>query len=429
MNTIIPDPVSSCRFQTALEIMNQETDNDVLVNVARLPSEIKNFISSFFTYETKIELLYNKNKEHVFNNKSLSSCLTIKNAEKLYKYAVRNKIYKNNAPYHSRYNYRGYDEHNHGSQLITRLRRMLPSPIHRDFVGSNGRKITAISCHPVVKEICYDVSQYPSIRKNRIGVDLIDSFETLKHIEVPESIDFNYYMKKVAYSLLATTIIYCNTVKTDRIARSQAALLKLNVEKAKREQLRLLKHIEDEKKKAKEDDVLHTSLYRSRIRRAEQLLKERSKYMKYIQEGMTITEAKALVDGKAKEIKEKENQRRKMEKVLTKIPSHADKMQRRIEKQRVIIEREAKKRIKESVRQKKIMTKLAKNAATLARKRAEEKLRKEKQLAIHKKKVDKAIKETVKIANKKYKNSIRIVSNDAIKTGKRFTIVVKKPRA
>lgn len=427
MNTIIPDPVSSCRFQTALEIMNQETGNDVLVNASCLPSEIKNLISSFFTYETKIDLLYSKNKDTVFNNKSLSSCLTIKNAEKLYTYAVKNKIYKKKPPY-QRYNYRNYDEHDKGLQLISRLRGMLPSPIHRDFVGSNGRKITAISCHPVVQEICYDISQHPSIRKNRIGTYLIDSFETLKHIEIPGSIDFNYYMKKVAYYILATTIIYCNTVKTDRIARSQAALLKLTVEKAKREQLRLLKHIEDEKKKAREDDVLHTSLYRSRIRRARKLLKERSKYMTYIQEGMTITEAKALVDSKAKEIKEKENQRRKMEKVLTKIPAHADKMQRRIDKQRASIEKEVAKIIKENVRRKMMMKKLAKNAAVLGRKRVQEKLRKEKQLASHKKRVDKVIKETVKIANKKYKKSIRIVSDDAIKTGNRMTIVVKKSR-
>jgi regulator of replication initiation timing len=117
-----------------------------------------------------------------------------------------------------------------------------------------------------------------------------------------------------------------------------------------------------------------------------------------------------------------------MEKVLTKIPAHADKMQRRIDKQRASIEKEVAKIIKENVRRKMMMKKLAKNAAVLGRKRVQEKLRKEKQLASHKKKVDKVIKETVKIANKKYKKSIRIVSDDAIKTGNRMTIVVKKSR-
>jgi hypothetical protein len=407
--------------------MSEQKDNDIITNVARLPLEMKRTISSFFTYDTKIDILYNKNKESVFNNKSLSSCLTIKNAEKLYTYAVKNKIYRKNPPYQS-YNYRSYDENDEGLKLVSHLRDTLPPPIHRDFVRSNGRKITAISCHPVVQEIRYDVLQHPSIRKNRIGSDLINSFETLKHIEVPGSNDFNYYMKKVAYHLLATTIIYCNTVKADRIDRSQAALLKLTVEKAKREQLRLLKHIEDEKKKARDNDVLHTSLYRSRIRRARQLLKERSKYMSYIQEGMTITEAKALVDGKAKEIKDKEDQRRKMEKILTKIPTHADKMQRRIDKQRASFEKKVAKITKEIVSQKMRMKKLAKNAASLARKRIQEKLRKDKQSANYKKKVDKVIKETVKIAKKKFNNSICIVSDEAVKTGKRMIIVVKKPR-
>jgi len=427
MNTSTSQSVSQPHFQTALEIMNEQKDNDILTNVARLPLEMKRMVSSFFTYDMKIDILYNKNKESVFYNKSLSSYLTIKNAEKLYTYAVKNKIYKKKPPY-QRYNYRSYDEQDKGLQLVSHLRGMLPSPIHHDFVCSNGRKITAISCHPVVYEICDNVSQHPCIRKNRIGTELMRSFETIQHLEVPGSDDFNYYMKKVAYNILATTIIYCNTVKADRIARYQAALLKLTVEKAKREQLRLLKHIEDEKKKARENDVLHTSLYRSRIRRARQLLKERSKYMSYIQEGMTITEAKAIVDGKAKEIKEKENQRRKMEKVLTKIPAHADKMQRRIDKQRASFEKKVSKLTKEIISQKTRMKKLAKNAAALARKRIQENLRKDKQLAIHKKKVDKVIKETVKIAKKKFKNSIHIVSDDAVKTGKRMIIVVKKPR-
>ena len=132
--------------------------------------------------------------------------------------------------------------------------------------------------------------------------------------------------------------------------------------------------------------------------------------------------------GLSLEIKEKENQRRKMEKVLTKIPAHANKMQRRIDKQRASFEKGGAKITKEIVSQRKRMKKLAKNAAVLARKRIQEKLRKEKQLASHKKKVDKVIKETVKIANKKYKKSIRIVSDDAIKTGNRMTIVVKKSR-
>jgi hypothetical protein len=102
-------------------------------------------------------------------------------------------------------------------------------------------------------------------------------------------------------------------------------------------------------------------------------------------------------------------------------------MQRRIDKQRASIEKEVAKITKENVRQKMMMKKLAKNAAALARKRIQENLRKDKQLANHKKKVDKVIKETVKIAKKKFKNSICIVSDEAVKTGKRMTIVVKKP--
>jgi len=187
-------------------------------------------------------------------------------------------------------------------------------------------------------------------------------------------INADYLLSKLAYHLLVSLIIYCDVVKKDRIERSKRALAKLTVKKAIREKKKLQQQLENTKREMQELEEEETENYQTKIHRMGTRFMKENVYMQYVNEGMTLREAKE----KLSRDKENKKQDDKWKKVYIKAVKEAtsnrkkqilinEQNEKKQEKERQR-EENARKKERKEVRKKVIAyMKIAKEAARLAK--------------------------------------------------------------
>jgi len=253
----------------------------------RLPPELKREIIKFVDYDTKCSILLDMNPR-VLNESYLSSILNVKQSHKLYINAVRYKLYYNVSevdPETSR-----YIKYEQRRQMKDDITKTLPPSEMITFKDFDGEIATIKHEHPILRVLKKNISynhDYP--------LSLLSTYKSISNIRTSEHIDFNYYIAKQAYQLLATTIIYCNTVKNYRINRYNLSMKIRDEKKANKDK----NELQDKINKIKQGvETMQTTenenrLYSLKLRRTPTRLEEYEKTMMYINEGMTFKEAKS----------------------------------------------------------------------------------------------------------------------------------------
>lgn len=274
----------------------------------RLPPELKREIIKFVDYDTKCYILLDMNPR-VLNERYLSSILNVKQGHKLYRNAVRYKLYCNVSevePDVSR-----YISSEQKLQMKDDIIKTLPPSEIITFKDFDGEIATLRHEHPILRVLKNKISY------NRdYSLSLLSTYKSLSNIRTIEHIDFNYYIAKQAYQLLATTIIYCNTVKNYRINQYNLSMKIRDEKKAIKDKDELQKKISNTKQYVEtiQTPDNENRLYSLKLRRTTTRLEEYEKTMMYINEGMTFKEAKSKYIDERNNILKEEQQNKLQEK-------------------------------------------------------------------------------------------------------------------
>lgn len=349
--------------------MEYENSSENIQIFEKLPHDMKRYVYKFIDYNTKIDIILN-NKKDFMTNKHLYSILTFEQIKKATDNGLIKKIYS------SKNRWSDYNRLHPTLHLSDEIIHTFPKPVKRKYTNSYGDIVSVKSYHPMLYEICDRIHRVSYIHNGHKAKQIIDGFRTLRNVRsnAVNMIDADYLISKFAYHLLVSLIIYCDVVKKDRIERSKRALAKLTVKKAIREKKKLQQQLENTKREMQQLEEEETENYQTKIHRMGTRFMKENVYMQYVNQGMTLREAKE----KLSRDKENKKQEDKWKKVYIKAVKEATSNRK---KQILINERNEKKQEKERQREemarkkerkevrKKVIAymKIAKEAARLAK--------------------------------------------------------------
>ena len=349
--------------------MEHDNSSENIQIFEKLPHDMKRYVYKFIDYNTKIDIILD-NKKDFMTNKNLYSILTCEQIRKVTDNGLIKKIYT------SKNRWSDYNRLHPTLHLSDEIIDTFPKPVKRKYTDSYGDIVSVKSYHPMLYEICDRIHRVSYIHNGHKAKQIIDGFRTLRNVRsnAQNMIDADYLLSKFAYHLLVSLIIYCEVVKKDRIERSKRALAKLTVKKAIREKKKLQQQLEKTKREMQELEEEETENYQTKIHRMGTRFMKENVYMQYVNQGMTLREAKE----KLSRDKENKKQDDKWKKVYIKAVKEATSNRK---KQILINERNEKKQEKERQREeaarkkerkevrKKVIAymKIAKEAARLAK--------------------------------------------------------------
>jgi hypothetical protein len=345
---------------------------------SKLPIDMKRYVYNFIDYDTKIRLIINNHLDFM-TNKNLSSILTLEQIKKATRFGLNEKIYKNkNTEDTNAYTGHFIGQYTQRLGLNNDLIKALPKPIKYQYRRRNMLPIVVEKYHPMIDELTNIISWGVYVNGTLKASELINGFDALVCIrsDDPDMIDTNYLLSKVAYQLLISMIIYCEVVKKDRIERSKRALAKLTIKKAIREKKKLEDQIQNTERELQQLEEQDTKKYQTKIKRMNTRFMKENVYMQYVNQGMTLREAKDRVFQDKVEKKQQDMWKRVYIKAVKQATTQR-KMQLKEETKRE--KQENKKKQEENMKKKKLIaqvtrsiktySKLAKQTARIAKKK------------------------------------------------------------
>ena len=193
-----------------------------------LCDDVKNEIYSFVDYETRLRVLFSRgNNGDVVRSRPLWNMFTAKNLNKIYKNGVIDKIFEGNNSSIS-YPY-GYTN----KMLKQSIVEMFPIPDTVLWTDRYGDTQITNQMNPCIMYVKSQLS-YSSFNKSAKGDSIVKAYQTLTQVYC-DNVSFVNYLRKTAYMLVASIIIYKETVEKDRIVKAQDALRRLTVRRAEKE--------------------------------------------------------------------------------------------------------------------------------------------------------------------------------------------------
>ena len=335
----------------------------------KLPVDMQRYVYKFIDYDTKIEMILD-NKEDFMTNKNLYSILTFEQIKKVTNNGLIKKIYC------SKNRWSEYNRLHPTLHLSDEIINTFPKSINCTYIDSYGSTVSVKSFHPILYEICDRINRVPYIHNQNKAKQIIDGFRTLRNVRsnALNMINADYLLSKLAYHLLVSLIIYCDVVKKDRIERSRRALAKLTVKKAIREKKKLQQQLENTERAMQQLEEQETENYQTKIQRMGTRFMKENIYMQYVNQGMTLREAKEKLTRDKENKKQDDIWKKVYIKAVKEVTSNRKKQilineqnEKKQEKERQREEKARKKERKE-VRKKVIAyMKIAKEAARVAK--------------------------------------------------------------
>ena len=344
---------------------------------AKLPYDMKRYIQKFIDYDTKIRLILDNNKDFM-TNRHLYSILTLDQLRKATRHGLVEKLYNGCGLYNE---YISTEDGEIRVSTFNMSRQMVdafPKPIRHSFRSLLGLPKFVDKFHPMLEEVYKGVSSFAHVTSERRAQDLLTGFNALKNIRSwePELLNGDYLLSKLCFHLLVSLMIYCDVVTKDREERCNQALANIAIRKANREKKRIDKQIQKTRQDMQDLDETNTEVYQNKIKRLSTRFMKDNVYMQYVNQGMTLREAK----DKLKEDNEIKKQQTVWKKKYIKVVNQAI-AQRKIqmkehakqEKQEIKLKQseqvKRKKLISQVTKSIKTYSKLAKQTARIAKKR------------------------------------------------------------
>lgn len=282
--------------------MSHDNSNINLHLFVKLPIDMKRYVYNFIDYDTKTTLILHERFEFM-TNKNLYSILTVEKIKKATKNGLIDKIYKNTITTQDEINNEQRQYMNYTMNYTRKLRlhnnilKLLPKSETYTYRSRNGLLTSVERFHPMVDELVSCIRTGIYVNSEVKAYELITGFDTLRNLRSFDSnmLDVNYLFSKLAYQLLVSLIIYCDVVKRDRIERSKRALANLTVKRAIREKKKLEERLENTEREIQQLEEQDTQNYQARIKRMNTRFMKENVYMQYVNQGMTLREAKDRV--------------------------------------------------------------------------------------------------------------------------------------
>lgn len=357
-----------------MEHTSSSLDMDIF---ARLPCDMKWYIKKFIDYDTKTRLIIDNNRRFM-SNRNLYSVLTLEQIRKATRYGLIEKLYNVSTP---RNEYVSTDDGNIQLDTINMSQQMssaFPKSTRHSFRGHNGLPKFVDKFHPMIEEVYKGICSTVCVTYERKALCLLNGFVSLKNIRSsePDVVNGVYLLSKLCFQLVVSMMIYFDVVKKDRIEKCRRALANITIKKAVREKKRLENRIQKTKQDMQNLDEKNTNEYQSKIKRMSTRFMKENVYMQYVNQGMTLREAKE----KLKEDSEIKKQQTVWKKLYIKAVKQAVsqrqtsmKEKARQEKQNMITKKKEeinrKKIITQVTKSIKLYTKLAKQASRIAKKK------------------------------------------------------------
>ena len=357
--------------------MDRATKSLNMCLFAKLPCDMKWYIRKFIDYDTKIRLIIDNNRDFM-TNRNLYSILTLEQLRKATRHGLVEKLY-GGIGIHNEYVSTGHGEIRVSTINMSReMADAFPKPVRHRFRCHNGLPKFVDKFHPMIEEVYNGIGSTAYITSERRAQDLLTGFNALKNIRSSELelLNGDYLLSKRCFQLLVSLMIYCDVVKNERVEKCQRALANLTIKKAVREKKRLETQIQNTRQTMQDLDEENTKMYQSKIKRMSTRFMKENVYMQYVNQGMTLREAKE----KLKEDNEIKKQQTAWKKVYIKAVKQAIsqrqtsmKEKARQEKQNMITKKQEeikrKKIITQVTKSIKLYTKLAKQASRIAKKK------------------------------------------------------------
>jgi len=357
---------------------NTNTNTNININLnlfKRLPYDMKYTVRQFIDYDTKIDLLFANHPDFMTNN-YLYSILTIDQIKNAHRNGLWSKLFA--------YSETGgvlYDCNGTKRFFLNETAELFPVPSRIQFTNVNGEMSVQECTHPVLCALAKSIEKCPTVQRTTRAACLISGFRALRHLRASDIKKANYLMQGLAYKFMSSLIIYCDVIQKDRIERANQSLVQTTISRTVREKRRIEQRMEQSLQmiRAIEEDT-HTTNAIKRLTRMNTRLVKDNVYMKYIEEGMTLNEAKERLLCDRKEQEDKKKMRREYIKAVRQATTQrrrqlveSDKNARLADKKEKS-DANAMKKKRANVRKKIVAyIKIVKEAASIAKKRLSQK--------------------------------------------------------
>jgi hypothetical protein len=344
---------------------------------ARLPCDMKWYIKKFIDYDTKIRLILDNNR-YFMTNRNLYSILTLDQLRKATRHGLVEKLYGDVGVYNEQVSTADGEIRVSTTNLSRQVACAFPKPTRHIFTCIVGLPKIVDKFHPMIEEVYKGVGPIVHVTSERRAQDLLTGFYALKNIRSSELelLNGRYLLSKLCFQLLVSLMIYCDVIKKYRIERCNRSLANAAIQKAHREKKRIENQIQKTRQDMQDLDEKNKEVYQRKIKRMTTRFIKENVYMQYVNQGMTLREAK----DKLKEDAEIKKQQAVWKKVYIKSVKQAI-AQRKIhlkehakrEKQEIKIKQSEQlkknKLIAQVIKSIKTYSKLAKQTARIAKKR------------------------------------------------------------
>jgi hypothetical protein len=254
-----------------------------------LCDDVKREIYSFVDYETRLRVLFSRgNNGDIVSSRRLWNMFTAKNLNKIYKNCITDKIFEiNNSSTSHPYGYTN-------KRLKQSIIEMFPIPDTVLWTDRYGDTQLTHQMNPCIIHVKSQLS-HSSFTKSMKGDSIVRAYQTLTQVYC-DNVSFVNYLRKTAYMLVASIIIYKETVERDRVVKAQEALRRLTVRRAVKERSAYENKMKLQAEREKIRKQRMEEIEQEKLARAVQRLQRK-------QEQMILKETD-------KQVKEKERQQR-----------------------------------------------------------------------------------------------------------------------
>ena len=259
------------------------------ITLNHLCDDVKKYIYSFVDYETRLRVLFSRgNNGDVVNSRNLWNMFTAKNLNKIYKNCITDKIFEvNNSSTSHPYGYTN-------KRLKQSIIEMFPIPDTVLWTDRYGHTQLTHQMNPCIIHVKNQLS-HSSFTKSVKGDSIVRAYQTLTQVYC-DNVSFVNYLRKTAYMLVASIIIYKETVERDRVVKAQEALRRLTLRRA-------------EKERCAYENKVRVQQEREKIRKQRMEEIEQEKLARAVQ-SLQRKQEKRILDEAMKQAKEEEKRQR-----------------------------------------------------------------------------------------------------------------------
>lgn len=336
----------------------------------KLPYDMKYTVRQFIDYDTKIDLLM-YNHPDIMTNKYLYSIMTLDHIKNAHRNGLWAKLFAENDTSGLVYNCNGI------KRFITHAAAsVFPNPTRTQYTNINGDICVQEYVHPVLSDLVKWIEKCPAVQRSSRSACLISGYKAIRYLRADDIKDANYFMQGLAYKFISSIIIYCNTIQKARIERINYSRAMSRISSSLREKKAIEQRIDESKQLilSAQDSKLPESMT-TLARMSTRLMKDNI-YMKYIQEGMTMKEAKERLVCDRKEEKYKKTLMHNYIKAVRQATTQRMRKLTELDKKKRLADKKKKKeedviKRNRTVVRKKVVAymKIAKEAASLAKKK------------------------------------------------------------